>query len=197
MRTGVLSDAHTMKACAPYRPIPLGQVATILSTNAPKPNNEFQFRASKYRQPPARPTTFMAMSNSMAKQSDPTNPMQFMERLITTYDGELKEPAVVESINTFLSDIAAGEEEGDKSAQPQEDELTQEEIEEYLGDLSEEEAKLFSPVRETRQRGGPSRADLEARNEALIDPEIAARALFSPGKTVLRSRAADKTVARV
>ena len=111
MRTGVLSDAHTMKACAPYRPIPLGQVATILSTDAPKPNNEFQFRASKYTQPPPRPSTFMAMSNSMAKHSDPTNPMPFMERLISTYDGELKEPAVVENINTFLSDIAASPDE--------------------------------------------------------------------------------------
>tara|TARA_B110000027_G_scaffold124198_1_gene140605 strand:+ start:266 stop:769 length:504 start_codon:yes stop_codon:yes gene_type:complete len=53
----------------------------------------------------------MAMSNSMAKHSDPTNPMPFMERLISTYDGELKEPAVVENINTFLSDIAAAPDE--------------------------------------------------------------------------------------
>jgi len=193
MRTGVLSDAHTMKACAPYRPIPLGQVATILSTDAPKPNNEFQFRASKYTQPPPRPSTFMAMSNSMAKHSDPTNPMPFMERLISTYDGELKEPVPSEQLMTLqplFEDI--GEEAGDESAQPQE------ELEEYLGDLSEEEAKLLSPVRETtRQRGGPSRADLEARSEALIDPEIAARALFSPSKKVLRDRAVDQPVARV
>ena len=111
MRTGVLSDAHTMKACAPYRPVPLGQVATILGTSEPKSSNEFQFRPSKYSQPPPRPSTFMAMSNSMGKQSDPTNPMQFMERLITTYDGELKEPVVVENIGTFLSDIAASPDE--------------------------------------------------------------------------------------
>jgi hypothetical protein len=193
MRTGVLSDAHTMKACAPYRPIPLGQVATILSTDAPKPNNEFQFRASKYTQPPPRPSTFMAMSNSMAKHSDPTNPMPFMERLITTYDGELKEPVPSEQLMTLqplFEDI--GEEAGDESPPPQE------ELEENLGDLSEEEAKLFSPNRETRrQRGGPSRADLEARSEALIDPEIAARALFSPSKKVLRDRAVDQPVARV
>ena len=150
MRTGVLSDAHTMKACAPYRPIPLGQVATILSTDAPKPNNEFQFRASKYTQPPPRPSTFMAMSNSMAKHSDPTNPMPFMERLISTYDGELKEPVPSEQLMTLqplFEDI--GEDAGDESPQPQEEEVTQEEIEEYLGDLSEEEAKLLSTVRES------------------------------------------------
>ena len=194
MRTGVLSDAHTMKACAPYRPIPLGQVATILSTDAPKPNNEFQFRASKYTQPPPRPSTFMAMSNSMAKHSDPTNPMPFMERLISTYDGELKEPVPSEQLMTLqplFEDI--GEDAGDESPQPQEEEVTQEEIEEYLGDLSEEEAKLLSPVRETtRQRGGPSRVDLEARREAFSDPAVAARSILSPNAINLRQRAVQR-----
>ena len=79
-----------------------------------------------------------------------TTPLASLERLISTYDGELKEPVPSEQLMTLqplFEDI--GEEAGDESPQPQEEEVTQEEIEEYLGDLSEEEAKLLSTVRES------------------------------------------------
>ena len=91
MREGVLSDESVMKMCAEYRPIPLGQVSRIL--NAKRSEPVLQTRAPKYSQPPARPAFFGAMSLSMAKQMDPTNPNSIRATINAQYDGELSEPA--------------------------------------------------------------------------------------------------------
>ena len=89
MRTGILSDESVLAMCAEYRPIPLGQVERIL-----KGKTDAEPSKLKHSQPPSRPAFFGAMSNSMAKEMDPTNPVPIRVAINEQYVNELSTPVV-------------------------------------------------------------------------------------------------------
>ena len=84
MRTGPLSDEAVMRMCAQFRPVPL-DATNLVDADKPKADHQHSFRAPKYSQPPPRPINYNAMSNSMARQMDPTNEAAFTDRLNKQY----------------------------------------------------------------------------------------------------------------
>jgi hypothetical protein len=88
MRDGILSDESVMKMCAEFQPIPLGQVSSIL--NVKQIESKLPTKSKYPAQPPARPAFFGAMSNSMAKQMDPTNTAPMRNDINQQYVDELR-----------------------------------------------------------------------------------------------------------
>ena len=88
MRTGPLSDEAVLAACAEFYPIPMKAMHII--DHQHKPSSGLQFRASKYQQMPPRPVNYHAMSNSMARNIDPTNINALVSRFAKTYHTELR-----------------------------------------------------------------------------------------------------------
>ena len=100
MRTGILSDESILQNCAEYNPVPLGKVRQILDSQV-EAKHGLDLKAQKYVQAPPRPVTFQAMSNSLANQVDPTNPIPFRQNLAVTYNNELEDEPTSADMNYF------------------------------------------------------------------------------------------------
>ena len=178
MRTGILSDESVLKTCAEFQPVPLGAVNSILSVKQPEPQLP---RKLKYTQPPARPAFFGAMSNSMAKQMDPTNTAAIRANLNEQYVDELQRA------NVNLINYSPDWDEGIAEPQPSEPDTPV-----RVFDASPR-LQSFVASKDTGSKSAPGRiretADVRNLKEALQDSEIAARAMHSPGVINLRNRA--------
>lgn len=186
MRTGILSDESVMKMCAEFQPVPLGAVNSILSVKQPEP--QLVPRKLKYTQPPARPAFFGAMSNSMAKQMDPTNTAAIRANLNEQYVEELQEA------NVNLINYSPDWEKQDEITEP---EASDPGTPVRVFDASPR-LQSFVASKGSSSKSAPGRlretADVRNLREALQDSEIAARAMHSPGFINLRSRSYPNTV---
>ena len=204
MRTGILSDESIMKMCAEYRPIPLGQVSSILNVKQTEP--VLPTRLKYGAQPPARPAFFGAMSNSMAKQMDPTNTAPVRMAINQQYVDELRS-ANVNLIN-FIAPPPEPEQGSPATPQhyspfvvqesfqqrgtPRSSESAQGGDDDYLGDLPE---SVQTPIRaHATPFGKRHRADVANLQSAFEDPSVAAVVTTTPGSHVMRSRAYDNVV---
>jgi hypothetical protein len=192
MRDGILSDESVMKMCAEFQPIPLGAVSSILNVKQIEPKLPTK---SKYpAQPPARPAFFGAMSNSMAKQMDPTNTAPMRNDINQQYVDELR------LANTNPIPPSQPEQGSPLTPQAYEPYVLQESFEQrgtpsprsstYLGDLPESvETSPHATPFGKRHKG--DRANMKS---AFEDPDVAAVVTTTPGSHVMRSRAYDNVV---
>ena len=205
MRTGILSDESVMKMCAEFQPIPLGQVSSIL--NVKQIESKLPTKSKYPAQPPARPAFFGAMSNSMAKQMDPTNTAPMRNDINQQYVDELR-LANVNLVN--YSPDWWDEEPQQPPSQPEqgspatpaayEPYVLQESFEQrgtpsprssaYLGDLPE---SVETPPHAT-PFGKRHKGDRANMKSAFEDPDVAAVVTTTPGSHVMRSRAYDNVV---
>jgi len=79
MRTGALSDEAIKEACSEFFPVPMSAYNLLMVNHSNQ--SIHQFRKSKYTQTPSVPRNYFAMSNSMARNLDPTNDGALVSRL--------------------------------------------------------------------------------------------------------------------
>ena len=203
MRTGILSDESIMKMCAEYQPIPLGQVSSILNVKQTEP--ALPTRLKYGAQPPARPAFFGAMSNSMAKQMEPTNTAPVRLAINQQYVDELRlanvnlvnySPDWDEGIH-FITPPSQPEQGSPATPAAYSPFVLHESFQQrgtpsssssaYLGDLPE---SVQTPIRahstpfEKRHQ-----ADVANLQSAFEDPTVAAVVTTTPSSHVMRSRA--------
>ena len=175
MRTGILSDESVLAMCAEYRPVPLGQVEHILKGKADAEPSKL-----KHTQPPSRPAFFGAMSNSMAKEMDPTNPVPIRVAINEQYVNELQPVATAPApLITFPATPPMRQFDGSPRLQS------------FSSGRGNRSPRRQSPPRQRKVR---ETADIAMAREALRDSEIAARAMHSPGMVNLRNRAIPNVV---
>ena len=206
MRTGILSDESIMKMCAEYQPIPLGQVSSILNVKQTEP--ALPTRLKYGAQPPARPAFFGAMSNSMAKQMEPTNTAPVRLAINQQYVDELRlanvnlvnySPDWDEGIH-FITPPSQPEQGSPATPAAYSPFVLHESFQQrgtpsssssaYLGDLPESvETSPHATPFGKRHKG--DRANMKS---AFEDPDVAAVVTTTPGSHVMRSRAYDNVV---
>jgi len=188
MRDGILSDESVMKMCAEFQPIPLGQVSSIL--NVKQIESKLPTKSKYPAQPPARPAFFGAMSNSMAKQMDPTNTAPMRNDINQQYVDELRlantnpmPPSQPEQGSPFTPQAY-------EAFSPSVNPLAVQESFQQRGAPS----PRSGPQQLTTPFGKRNKADVENLRSALADPGIAAIVSTTPGSRVTRSRAYDNIV---
>lgn len=211
-RTGSLSDAAILEHCKIYRPIPMKATQSILHQENFTP---FGSKKLKYAVMPNRPKNFDTMATSLSRIAGNETVRQNLE---VRYNEQVKTalaapqhislPQRATAVNlqrssseTFTpmntSDLArrASElfEEMDAPATPSTPARPmtfprisiQELIDRRTPKPDDEDTPQFEDV---TPRPARMNADVLARREALVDSGIAARALQTPGRMVLRNR---------
>jgi hypothetical protein len=198
MRDGILSDESVMKMCAEFQPIPLGAVSNIL--NVKQIESKLPTKSKYPAQPPARPAFFGAMSNSMAKQMDPTNTAPMRNDINQQYVEELGD-----AWELLFGVIDGYVPEPDAAQQPEQGSPLTPDYEPFSPSVNP-----FAVQESFQQRGAPSprsgpqqvttpfgkrnKADVENLRSALADPGIAAIVSTTPGSHVTRGRAYNNIV---
>jgi len=90
MRTGALSDEAIKEACSEFFPVPMSAYNLLMVNHSNQ--SIHQFRKSKYTQTPSVPRNYFAMSNSMARNLDPTNDGALVSRLNQQFRNEMRLP---------------------------------------------------------------------------------------------------------
>ena len=93
MRQGILSDAHILKHCALYQPIPMNMANTILNKDLNiHTATPFTSKRLKYQNPVSRPASFNTLVNSLTRVSG--GDLRIRDHLINTYTSAINAPPV-------------------------------------------------------------------------------------------------------
>lgn len=197
MPTGVLSDESIMEHCKIYRPIPMRAVPSIIRASYNK--------KLKYQVVPSRPQNFDTLAKSLARINHNDT---IRENLEKRYNEQVKTALAVPQqitlpqratavnlqrssseaftpMNTPNNLVRRAQMTPDTPARPMT--FPRISIQELIDRRTPKPDDESSPEDVTPQ---PERmtADVLARREALVDSGIAARALQTPGRMVLRNR---------